>query len=222
MLRIGGFVPFTTIDFPGVNAACVVFCQGCPWRCPYCQNKALQADGLEEGATSGVGSEGSVWKIVRAKITARKGFLDGVVFSGGEPLAQEALVDAVRTVKQLGMKVGLHTGGAYPERLRALLDERIDWVGFDIKTCFEEYDSLTGVIGSGIAARQSLDILLESAVDFECRTTVDPVFVSPQHVANIAAYLSQRGVRKYNLQRCYDKDRRPVHSQCFMDEFPTA
>jgi pyruvate formate lyase activating enzyme len=230
MLKVGGFVPFTTIDFPGVNAACVVFCQGCPWRCPYCQNKNLQTGSAEENFAWDEGDEGETgsardtgaawdaWDLVLAKITARKGFLDGVVFSGGEPLAQDALADAAYTVKQLGMKVGLHTGGAYPERLRELLNGAVDWVGLDIKTCFDEYDSLTGVPGSGLAVQHSLNILIDSSIDFECRTTVDPAFVSPQHIEKISKYLSLRGVKIYKLQRCYDENRKPVHSPCFTND----
>ncbi|MDR1907692.1 MAG: anaerobic ribonucleoside-triphosphate reductase activating protein [Holosporales bacterium] len=220
-LQIGGFVPFTTIDFPGLSSA-VVFCRGCPWRCSYCQNKELQAFvSADELSLSGPGTKKTNsaldWNGVLAKIFERRNFLEGVVFSGGEPLAQEEIADAINAVKSLGLKVGLHTSGAYPQTLQTL--EKIDWVGLDIKTSFDKYDALTGVKDSGIATQQSLDVLLNKSIDFECRTTVDPAYVSPEQVLEIARYLRKKGVKTYKLQRCFDDDRAPLYSPCFDDEF---
>jgi pyruvate formate lyase activating enzyme len=228
-LKVGGFVPFTTIDFPGENAACVVFCKGCPWRCPYCQNAKLQTDSNVDGTTS--------WAHVLSKRRDRQNFLTGVVFSGGEPLAQRELKDAIQDVRLLGFKVGLHTGGAYPEMLRELLCEQagpsllqeplceqagqsllLDWVGLDVKTGFDSYDALTDCAGSSDAVKKCLNLLIESGVAFECRTTVHPALVQPEQVFEIAEYLHQRGVKEYKLQRCYDTDRKPMHSPCFEPE----
>jgi pyruvate formate lyase activating enzyme len=161
-----------------------------------------------------------------SKIRTRQAFLEGVVFSGGEPLAQVELKRAIEDVKRLGFRVGLHTGGAYPERLKELVAGTketdlplVDWVGLDVKTGFSNYDLLTGVSGSADAVVKSLDILLESRVDLECRTTVHPAFVQPEHIFEIAEFLSQRGVRVYKLQRCYDTNRAPMPSPCFEAEF---
>ncbi len=117
----------------------MIFCQGCPWRCRYCHNQGL----LDPNANTLIH-----WREVRDFLTRRVGLLDAVVFSGGEPTAQNALAAAIPEVRALGFKIGLHTSGAYPERLRRLLP-LLDWVGLDIKSLPEGYDEITGVKGSG-------------------------------------------------------------------------
>lgn len=208
-LRIGGFLPFTTIDFPTVSAACVVFCQGCPWRCPYCQNYMLQP-------INGTGL--LPWPDVLGQIIERRGFLDGVVFSGGEPLAQPAVRDAALEVKALGFKVALHTSGSLPERLKALLPI-VDWVGLDIKAPFALYDSITNSTGSGERAKESLQMLLASGVDLECRTTIDPELLSEADVLQLARDVRACGAEALVLQPCFDDERRRKPSSCFS---PTA
>ncbi|MGW2232167.1 anaerobic ribonucleoside-triphosphate reductase activating protein, partial [Streptomyces formicae] len=102
-----------------------VFCQGCPWRCGYCHNPEL----LDARVPPAV-----PWEAVASHLGRRRGLLDGIVFSGGEPLLQPGLADAARAARSLGYAVGLHTGGAYPRRFGALLAEGlVDWVGFDVK-----------------------------------------------------------------------------------------
>ena len=98
------------------------------------------------------GQEQLDWQQVVAFIHQRRGLLDGIVFSGGEPTAQTALLDAMRTVKELGMKVALHTNGAYPDRLRALLP-LCNWVGMDLKAPFDDYETITKCPASGEQAR---------------------------------------------------------------------
>ena len=136
-LRVGGFVPFTTTDYPDALAA-VVFCQGCPWRCALLPQPAPhRAAGRRRRTTSPPSSD---W------LATRRGLLDAVVFSGGEPTAQAALPDAVALVRDLGFAVGLHTGGAYPRRLAALLPQ-LDWVGLDVKAAESDYPLVTGIDG---------------------------------------------------------------------------
>ena len=118
-LRVGGLTPLSTTDWPGMLAA-VVFCQGCPWRCGYCHNPDL---------IPARGDHEIPWEDVLAFLRRRQGLLDGVVFSGGEPTAQAGLADAMREVRALGFKIGLHTGGMYPQRLAAVLP-LVDWVGW--------------------------------------------------------------------------------------------
>jgi pyruvate formate lyase activating enzyme len=144
-LRVGGLSRLSSCDWPGQLVA-TVFLQGCPWRCRYCHNPhLLPAPGDGEIA----------WREVLAFLEARRGLLDGVVFSGGEPTVQAALPAAMRTVRALGFGVGLHTGGPTPERLKAVLP-LVDWVGFDVKAPFADYARITGVASSGEAARLSL------------------------------------------------------------------
>lgn len=209
-MQIGGFIPFTTIDFPLVNTSCVVFCQGCPWHCPYCQNRDLQ-----------LFSSGSLnWDDILSKIEERKNFLEGVVFSGGDPLFQDDLKGALEDVRALGLKTGLHTAGPWPERLAEVLP-LLDWVGLDIKTCFDDYDTVTGVPNSGKKAEKSLKLLLrrDCPVAFECRTTVDPDLVTPVQIQRLVQDLSERGVQKYALQECLDEQRNVRPSPCFDPDF---
>ncbi|MBK5964079.1 anaerobic ribonucleoside-triphosphate reductase activating protein [Thiocystis minor] len=189
-LRIGGLTRLTTIDYPGELAA-VIFCQGCPWRCRYCHNRDL----LDPDANTVID-----WREVIQFLTQRRGLLDAVVFSGGEPTAQQALSSAMSEARGLGFKIGLHTSGAYPERLRRLLP-LLDWVGLDIKALPEDYDRITGVEGSGKPAWESLSRLLESGIALEVRTTVMPDWTPPE-VAAIAHALADVGVKNYALQGC--------------------
>ena len=188
-LRVGGLTPLSTTDWPGMLAA-VVFCQGCPWRCGYCHNPGLiPARGESE----------IPWDDVMAFLRRRQGLLDGVVFSGGEPTLQPELADAMREVRALGFRVGLHTGGAYPRRLAGVLP-LVDWVGLDAKAPFSEYPRITGVAGSGERARSSLDLVLASGVAHDIRTTVHPALLADADVVSLAQDLSARGVKHYVIQ----------------------
>jgi pyruvate formate lyase activating enzyme len=194
-LRIGGLTALSTTDYPG-HLAAVVFCQGCPWRCGYCHNPhLLPAHGAARIA----------WSDVVAFLARRVGLLDAVVFSGGEPLAQRSLAAAMRAVRRMGFGVALHTGGAYPERLAAVLP-LADWVGFDVKTSFTDYACITATAGSGEKAFASVGILLESGVPYEFRTTVHPRRHTPDSLAALARDLASLGVRHYALQECRTAD----------------
>ena len=188
-LRVGGLTPLSTTDWPGMLAA-VVFCQGCPWRCRYCHNPGLiPARGQSEIS----------WADVLLFLRRRQGLLDGVVFSGGEPTLQASLPDAMREVRALGFRVGLHTGGMYPDRLEALLP-LVDWVGLDVKAPFADYARITGAAGSGGRALAGLQSILASGVAHEVRTTVHPALLHDAEVAGLAHDLAVRGVKRYVIQ----------------------
>jgi pyruvate formate lyase activating enzyme len=188
-LRVGGFVPFTLTDYPDALAA-VVFCQGCPWRCGYCHNPHLiPARGDDEREFARILD----W------LDTRRGLLDAVVFSGGEPTAQAELADAIAAVHALGFKVGLHTGGANPRRLAAVLPQ-VDWVGIDVKAPQTEYARVTGAPDSGISAFASLDFVLATGIAHEVRTTVHPALTPPAALAQLARELADRGVVRWVLQ----------------------
>jgi pyruvate formate lyase activating enzyme len=188
-LRVGGFVPFTLTDYPGALAA-VVFCQGCPWRCGYCHNPHLIPP---------CGEDERDFSRILDWLGTRRGLLDAVVFSGGEPTAQAELADALAAVRGIGFKVGLHTGGAYPRRLAALLPH-VDWVGIDVKAPRAEYAIATDVAGSGAAAFASLDLVLASGVAHEVRTTALPALMRPAVLEQLARELAARGVKRWTLQ----------------------
>ncbi len=187
---VAGLVPFSTVDYPGKLAA-VVFLRGCPWRCGYCHNPHLQTP--RPAATD------LRWTHVLELLRQRRGLLDAVVFSGGEPLRDPTLPGLVQSVRALGFGVGLHTGGAWPRRLAALAPQ-LDWIGLDIKATRERYATVTGVARSGADAWASLDAVLASGVPFECRTTVHPALHAPAHLLELARQLRARGVRRWALQ----------------------
>jgi len=190
-LRIGGLTPLTTTDYPGYLAV-VVFCQGCPWRCGYCHNPHLIPATVNQRID---------WDEVMRFLERRRGLLDAVVFSGGEPTLQAGLAVAMHIVRNLGFKVGLHTAGIYPARLARLLP-LLDWVGLDIKAPFADYARITGVPGSGDNAEVSLELILKSSVAYECRTTVHRSFFDAETLIKLAQALKKKGVRHYALQAC--------------------
>ena len=132
---IGGLTPFSSVDWPGQLAA-VVFIAGCPWRCGYCHNPQLQPR-----------QRTLDWPAILHWLDSRRGLLDGVVFSGGEPLSEPALADMARAVQARGFAVGLHSAGIYPQRLAQLLPW-LDWLALDIKTDQAGYDALTASYGN--------------------------------------------------------------------------
>ena len=188
-LRVGGLVRFSSTDWPGKLAA-VLFLQGCPWHCGYCQNPHL---------LPAHGAQDEDWAATLAWLATRRCLLDAVVFSGGEPTAQPELDAAIRAVRALGFAIGLHTGGAYPRRLVEVARE-VDWIGLDIKAPLLAYESVTGVPRSGFAAFASLDLVLKAGVAFEVRTTVHPALTPPATLVTLARELAQAGVVRWVLQ----------------------
>ncbi|KGM11907.1 anaerobic ribonucleoside-triphosphate reductase activating protein [Cellulomonas bogoriensis] len=188
-LQIAGLVPLSTCDWPGRLVA-TVFCQGCPLDCGYCHNP-----GLIDPRTPGTVR----WSQVMDLLSRRVGRLDGVVLSGGEPTRQPGLPDAVRQVREAGFGVGLHTAGPYPGRLAQLLP-LVDWVGLDVKAPLDLYEAVTGRPGAGERAMRSLELVLDSGVDHQVRTTVDPTTMDDEAVARLRGMLASLGVRDHVLQ----------------------
>lgn len=182
-LRVGGLARLSACDWPGELVA-TVFCQGCPWRCGYCHNPHL----LPVSGTTRI-----AWPNVLSFLASRRGLLDGVVFSGGEPTLQKALPSAMCDVRKLGFRVGLHTAGPYPNKLAAVLP-LADWVGFDVKAPFDDYARVTGAADSGGKARESLHRLLASGVAYEVRTTVHKALLDSPALSRLTAELSALGV----------------------------
>ncbi len=192
-LRVAAITPFTSIDFPGKLSA-VVFLRGCPWRCVYCHNGWMRTRSRQEGDPT--------WDDVQRLLEKRKGLLDGVVYSGGEPCMDPALNAAVRLTKDMGYAVGLHTGGAYPRRLKECLPF-VDWVGLDVKADPQDeavYDAIVGIKGACRAFLESFEAIRETGVAFETRTTAHPDYLSEENILRLAHWLAERGVESYALQ----------------------
>ncbi len=197
-MAVGGLAPLSTVDWPGQLVA-TVFLRGCAWRCSYCHNQDLQR---RRGPTHS-------WTELLAFLGSRRGLLDGVVFSGGEPLLQPGLAQALRAVRALGFATALHTGGDRPQRLEALLAEGLlDWVGFDIKAPRADYDALTGCPGSGERAHRSLRLLVSSGVPYELRTTVRRDLLPLPRLLALAREVGRAGAGNLVLQPYRDLERR--------------
>ena len=187
-ITIGGVEPFTTVDFPGRLAA-VLFCLGCPLRCPYCHNLELQ---------DFKGRPFISWETFIEFLDNRKKLLDGIVFSGGEPLAQPDLYESIKIVKDMGFLIGLHTSGVNRDRLKQILP-LLTWVGFDVKTVFEAYEER--IPHSHTATIEAcLDMLIASPVELEVRTTLDPRVISKEELKQLAHTLAEKGVETYAIQ----------------------
>ncbi|WP_297723256.1 anaerobic ribonucleoside-triphosphate reductase activating protein [uncultured Mobiluncus sp.] len=211
-LVIAGVTPFSTVDWPGKLAASV-FLQGCPWNCGYCQNFAI----IDPRTPAGY-EEADLWEL----LGRRRGLLDGVVFSGGEPTRQAALVPAAQRVRDLGFLVGLHTGGAYPQRLVQLLEAGLlDWVGIDVKGLAQNYPQVVGrtqARQAGTDAWKALDLVLAAhragtLPDYEVRVTAYPGTeagdTNPSALPALARALQERGVERLALQQARPDGTRP-------------
>lgn len=190
-LVVGGLTPMTTVDYPDRLSA-VVFCQGCPLRCRYCHNPELMPRRSDEQIA---------WPEVLSFLQQRRGLLDAVVFSGGEPTLQRALPQAISEVRALGYEVGLHTAGIYPERLKQLLP-LLDWVGLDIKALPEDYPHLTGMRASGHLAWRSAEILVASGISHELRTTHHPALMDPADRAILKSRVDALQPHRHRWQTC--------------------
>lgn len=192
-MRIHGFQKLTLLDFPGF-VACTVFTGGCNFRCPFCHNAPLVL--LEDEALA----EDEVLSLLQK----RRGLLDGVCISGGEPLLQPDIGDFMKKLRAMGYKIKLDTNGSFPQKLRALVEEGlVDMVAMDIKNSPEKYAETVGVPGFDVGpVKESAAFLMEGRVDFEFRTTV----VKPLHEAEdfekIGRWLP--GAPKYYLQQFRD------------------
>ncbi|MCX7537480.1 anaerobic ribonucleoside-triphosphate reductase activating protein [Corynebacterium sp. P5875] len=168
-LPVAGIIPFSATDWPGRLTA-TVFTQGCPWRCVYCHNPSLQDVG------TGSHEFGEALELMEC----RRGLLDGLVISGGEPTMHRALPGAIREAHRRGFPVGLHTCGYAPARLAALLDDELtrpEWIGLDVKALPADLPSVVGCT-SAVAERSAtaLGLVAETALrtgmEVQVRTTV--------------------------------------------------
>ena len=141
---ISGLQKLTLLDYPG-HTACTVFTPGCNWRCPFCHNAALVLRGEEQPVLDE--------KEFFAFLSRRKGLLDGVAVTGGEPTLQKDLPDFLRRVKERGFSVKLDTNGTHPAMLRTILAEGLaDYVAMDIKAGRSNYSAVTGTLRPGLEA----------------------------------------------------------------------
>ena len=161
-MNVQGYQKLTLLDFPG-RTACTVFTGGCNLRCPFCHNA-----GLVRTPLAGPNLTDEVLEYLQK----RRGILDGVCVTGGEPLLQPDLVDFLRKIKEMGYAVKLDTNGMLPERLAGVLATKlVDYVAMDIKSSPNGYAAATGTDALVSAVSDSLSILRDSGIPYELRTT---------------------------------------------------
>ena len=190
---IAGLQKLTLLDYPGYTA-CTIFTNGCNFRCHFCHNSALVA-----GRASEIISETQIFEFLQS----RKGKLDGVCISGGEPTLQSDICEFAKHVKDMGFLVKIDTNGSNYEVLKKLVQNKLcDYVAMDIKTSLANYSKIAGAEVDLNQIKKSISFLLSSGVDYEFRTTV----VHPYHWAEdfyeIAKLIS--GAKRYYLQQFKD------------------
>lgn len=194
-LKICGLQKLTLLDYPG-KVACTVFTGGCNLRCPFCHNASL---------VIGPPPEEAVGKAeLSAFLQKRRGVLDGVCVSGGEPLLQPDLAGFLQKVRALGYPVKLDTNGCFPDRLKKLVAQGlVDYVAMDVKSSPAGYARAAGAPDFDFSAvRESIAFLLSGAVDYEFRTTVVRGLHDEKSLLGAAQAI--RGAKRYFLQKFVD------------------
>jgi pyruvate formate lyase activating enzyme len=191
-MNIGGLLKNTMIDYPG-KLSCGIFLSGCNFDCPYCHNPDLVKGCTRRSAEF---DPADIYRFIKD----RKGFLDAVVISGGEPTLQDDLFDLCRQIKEIGYSVKLDTNGSRPRVIKRLLDEGlVDYIAMDLKTDPALYATYIQANCNAMAILASIEIIMESAVAYEFRTTCVKPIVTPAVIESIGRLIN--GASLYALQR---------------------
>ena len=205
-MHIGGIQKNSLIDYPG-KLSSVLFCSGCNFDCPYCHNPDLVTG---HSSCPNDLSTGAIYDF----LDQRRGFLDGVVVSGGEPTLQPDLSDLCRKIKNLGFPVKLDTNGSRPRVLQGLIREGlVDYVAMDLKTDPVLYRAYIKPDCQPDPIVASVALIMESGIDYEFRTTCVKPIVTPRTIENILELI--QGARRYALQRFRNSG--VLHPEFFQD-----
>ena len=198
-MKIHGLQKMTLLDFPG-KVACTVFLGGCDFRCPYCHNFELV-----DGSAPAIMEEGELF----AFLEKRRGLLDGVAITGGEPTLRSDLPVLMRRIKDMGYAVKLDTNGGHPDRLAAILEAGLaDYVSMDIKNSPEKYARTVGLDAVDLMPiRESVRLLTAGEADYEFRTTVVDELHDAADFEAIGRWIA--GAKRYFLQAFADRDSVP-------------
>lgn len=191
---IKGLQKTTLLDYPG-KVACTVFAGGCNFRCPFCHNASIVL-------TPNLGENMSFDELF-AFLEKRRGILEGVCITGGEPLLDDGVFGLMRRMRDIGLCVKLDTNGSFPDRLEYVIENRlVDYVAMDIKNSPAKYAVTCGAYNVLDRVLRSVDILLDGRVDFEFRTTVVRELHAFEDFHAIGEWI--RGARRYFLQSFKD------------------
>ena len=196
-MKIYGLNKTTLLDYPG-RVAVTIFLGGCNFRCPFCQNSSLV---LTPGSQPEIPEEE-----VLSFLKKRKGILEGVCVTGGEPTLSPDLPEFLKKIRTLGYPIKLDTNGTHPELLKALAEQNlIQMTAVDIKACPDNYPSLCGLIHPDLdAVKETVEFLKNGALDYEFRTTVVRELHSEKDFIEIGHWLA--GAKAYYLQAYRDSE----------------
>ena len=200
-MRISGLQKMTLLDYPG-KIACTVFLGGCNFRCPFCHNAELL-----DGTAETIMGEAELL----AFLEKRKGLLDAVCISGGEPTLQAGLAALLEKIRQMGYLVKLDTNGSRPEVLKDLVKRGLlDYVAMDIKNAPDRYAQTAGAEVAMEHIEESIRFLLEEHVGYELRTTVVAELHDREAVVRMGQWIASLGegkkVKRWFVQPFVDRD----------------
>ena len=192
-MNVKGIHKTSLIDYPG-KICSIIFSGGCNMRCLYCHNPELACN---SSGISGISNE-EVLDLVKAR--RRRGLIDGVSLSGGEPTLAKNIEPFIRELRGAGLAIKLDTNGLNPSLVEKLLsDNLLDYVAMDVKTSPEKYGDLTGVRNAFPLVRRTIQIVQESATEYEIRTTCVPHYVTMEDFIGIRGEIGH--VSRYYLQQ---------------------
>lgn len=219
MLKIKGFQKTSLIDYPG-KICSVLFLPGCNYRCPFCQNPDLienpdKLPDIEEG-------------YILSFLKKRKGLVDGVCITGGEPTIHKELPLFIKKIKDSGFLVKLDTNGSNPEMVEHLIKNKLlDYIAMDIKAPLEKYSEVVKVNVDIEKIKRSISLLMNSGIEYEFRTTVIPKFHKKEDLLKIAETI--KGAKRYYLQQfrpliTLDKsfEKEPTYTEQELNSFANA
>ncbi|HAU31970.1 MAG TPA: anaerobic ribonucleoside-triphosphate reductase activating protein [Desulfotomaculum sp.] len=190
-MLIGGYARFSLIEYPGRICA-VVFTRGCNFRCPYCHNPEL----IKPDPRQTPVLELEVLDFLKM----RRGKLDGVVVTGGEPTIQADLIPFLEKIKKIGYPVKLNTNGSLPSVLKNIIGlGLVDYVAMDIKAPFDKYWNVTNSLVDLKKILQSVSLVINSGLDYEFRTTLVKSLLTPEDILEISRII--KGAKLYILQK---------------------
>ena len=196
-MLIHGLQKMTLVDYPGKVAA-ILFTGACNFRCPFCQNAAL----VLHPDTEEVIPDDEIFSYLKK----RKGLLDGVVVTGGEPTLARDLIDYIKRLKDIGYSVKLDTNGYRPEIIEEAINKGlVDYIAMDIKNSFERYAGTAGLSYFEIdRIKRSVSLIMNSGLEYEFRTTIIKEFHDEESIKGAARLIA--GAKKYFLQMYIDRE----------------
>ncbi len=204
-MKIGGFQKLSLIDYPSKISA-IVFTQGCNFRCGYCHNPEL----VDPSQHQNLISENEILAFLKK----RKGDLDAVEITGGEPFLQTDLEDFLKKIKALGYLIKIDTNGSFPEKLEKIIKEKlVNYIAMDIKAPLgakfqkpndkyqtnSKYEKITGVKADEDKILKSINLIMRSGINYEFRTTIVKSQLNEKDILKIGELL--KGVKLYVLQK---------------------